>query len=53
MNTSSVNLISIFSWDNPDAGPAPPCDIMPIAEETGLIVQIGQWVLKQAYGQTN
>ncbi|MCK1390623.1 EAL domain-containing protein [Bradyrhizobium sp. 1] len=48
MNGEVIGFEALLRWNHPTRGFVPPDQFIPLAEENGLIIQIGEWVLREA-----
>ncbi len=46
-----VGFEALLRWQHPERGIIPPRELFPVAEESGLMVELGRWVLREACRQ--
>ncbi len=46
-----IGLEALLRWDHPELGSISPAEFIPVAEDCGLILPIGEWVIRTAVGQ--
>ena len=53
VNSELVGFEALIRWNNPILGVVSPAEFIPIAEETGLIIDIGKWIIDEVLCQMN
>jgi EAL domain-containing protein (putative c-di-GMP-specific phosphodiesterase class I) len=48
MDGAAIGFEALVRWQHPMRGTVPPAAFIPLAEESGVIISIGQWILREA-----
>lgn len=48
-NAHVLGFEALVRWDSPEHGAVSPAEFVPVAEETGLILDLGDWITRQAF----
>jgi len=52
LSTGQVDSVeALMRWDNPDLGMVSPARFIPVLEETGMVVEVGEWAIREACKQ--
>ena len=51
VSSKVIGAEALIRWRHPERGLVPPAEFIPLAEDTGMILPIGEWVLKQAWNE--
>jgi diguanylate cyclase (GGDEF)-like protein/PAS domain S-box-containing protein len=51
MTNELIALEALIRWESPELGLVPPLKFIPLLEETGLILEVGRWVLQEVADQ--
>ncbi|VAW60485.1 diguanylate cyclase/phosphodiesterase (GGDEF & EAL domains) with PAS/PAC sensor(s) [hydrothermal vent metagenome] len=47
----TVGFEALLRWNNPELGPVSPFKFIPVLEHTGLIIQVGNWIIREVIKQ--
>ncbi|MGH4118152.1 sensor domain-containing protein [Clostridium sp.] len=53
INNKIKGFEALLRWESPELGKVSPVEFIPIAEQSGLIIPMGEWIIKTVYLQNN
>jgi diguanylate cyclase (GGDEF)-like protein/PAS domain S-box-containing protein len=53
INNKVKGFEALLRWESPELGKVSPVEFIPIAEQSGLIIPMGEWIIKTVYIQNN